>query len=490
MRIARLAALVLPVLALVSPVAAQQEDPGAPARIAAVEGQVSVETASSESLAAAPNLPLGPGDRLVTAGGRAEVQLPSGGWVRVGDATRVVLQTLPAGSVGSTRIGLEAGTVRVSTGAVDAQNTLTVDLPQASVQPSTPSIFRADVFGDGSVQVVVYSGGVVAQTAFGSVAVEPARTLRVGAGRPPAIYALPAADDFDRWAEARDRALASAPAPPYLPVELAPYAADFAGYGRWVSVSQFGDVWAPSVEAGWSPFRDGRWSWWRGDWVWVAAEPWGWAPFHYGRWLFHGPVGWVWVPPASRRVAWGPGAVAWIGTRDRVAWIPLAPGERFIDRRSRTVTDVRVTNVFVNARVNGAVVAARTESFVRDRRGTAPFVAPRDVSSSATRPAPARRPEPPVETPRRVFQPAPRRAPETARPFPPSATRPAPEVTRPAPRAARPTPPVNLAPAAAVSGGGAPSSRSIHAPANPSRPQPPGAHPPQSRGRTTDMRAR
>jgi hypothetical protein len=195
------------------------------------------------------------------------------------------------------------------------------------------------------------------------------------------------------------------------------------------------------VEAGWSPFREGRWMSWRGELTWFSSEPWGWVPYHYGRWLFYPATGWVWIPPAAPVAIWNPGAVAWITGPEFVAWIPLAPGEIFFGFRNFgpgsvnvtnvQITNIHVTNVFVNARATNAVVVAHKDVFLKGGRAPASFIPPKDpfaaggrraVGPPSLRPAAAllqRVPPKPISTPLR-------RAPEVPRP--PMPTRRGPEV--------------------------------------------------------------
>ncbi len=122
----------------------------------------------------------------------------------------------------------------------------------------------------------------------------------------------------------------------------------------------------------WSPYRDGRWIWWGGDYVWVGSEPWGWTPYHYGRWSFRVNIGWFWVPPVAKEVYWSPGYVGWVRTADYVGWVPLAPGEIYYGRGNYGRYSVNITNVstkrvipnvFKNVRVNNGVTIVDRNTF-------------------------------------------------------------------------------------------------------------------------------
>src|SRR5687768_13630241 len=100
---------------------------------------------------------------------------------------------------------------------------------------------------------------------------------------------------------------------PWLSLAQAQYvvAAEFrealSPHGRWVTHSQWGEVWLPDpVPADWRPYTRGRWVYtneW--GWYWQEADEeaaWGWVANHYGRWLHDPYLGWLWVPGEE----WGP----------------------------------------------------------------------------------------------------------------------------------------------------------------------------------------
>ena len=163
----------------------------------------------------------------------------------------------------------------------------------------------------------------------------------------------------------------------------------------------------PRVPAGWTPYRDGHWTWidpW--GWTWVDDAPWGYAVSHYGRWAHverHLGLGarvrganarstrrrWSRSSAASnfqRSLVVGGAHVAAI-----VGWFPLAPREVYrpsypvsrgyferINRSNAVIAPTTITNVYntnvptsttrptstnvvyANQRVPGAVVAVPT----------------------------------------------------------------------------------------------------------------------------------
>ncbi|MEO5978655.1 MAG: DUF6600 domain-containing protein [Chryseolinea sp.] len=94
-------------------------------------------------------------------------------------------------------------------------------------------------------------------------------------------------------------------------------------YGTWINHNQYGYVWSPNVDAGFTPYST------NGYWVntsygntWVSDYSWGWAPFHYGRWFFDDYNGWLWMPETT----WAPAWVAWRSGGGYYGWAPLMPG--------------------------------------------------------------------------------------------------------------------------------------------------------------------
>ncbi|MBK9517294.1 MAG: hypothetical protein IPO09_08075 [Anaeromyxobacter sp.] len=105
-------------------------------------------------------------------------------------------------------------------------------------------------------------------------------------------------------------------------VSLSTFQEPLSPYGAWQDVPGHGEVWRPSVPAGWRPYYYGRWEWTTEGWLWVSDEPFGWATYHYGRWSFDRGLGWFWVPGYQ----WAPAWVSWRYSGDVVGWAPLAPG--------------------------------------------------------------------------------------------------------------------------------------------------------------------
>lgn len=94
-------------------------------------------------------------------------------------------------------------------------------------------------------------------------------------------------------------------------------------YGTWMDHGQYGYVWLPRVDPGFTPYAtNGYWIQTEYGNTWVSDYAWGWAPFHYGRWAFDDFYGWIWVPDTE----WAPAWVAWRSGGGYYGWAPLMPG--------------------------------------------------------------------------------------------------------------------------------------------------------------------
>lgn len=94
-------------------------------------------------------------------------------------------------------------------------------------------------------------------------------------------------------------------------------------YGTWVQSPEYGYVWVPDVDPGFTPYStNGYWVFTSEGWTWVSNYSWGWAPFHYGRWYMDDVYGAMWVPDYE----WGPGWVTWRRSAGFYGWAPIGPG--------------------------------------------------------------------------------------------------------------------------------------------------------------------
>jgi hypothetical protein len=362
-----------------NPLRAQERYP-AVARISFVSGPVSYSRGDDpdEWDDAIENVPLTIGDRIYSPeGGRAEVQLSSGNFVRV--APRSYFTTLNLGD-DIKQFYLGEGAASFNIKRLQPDEVIEIDTPNVSVTLDEPGTYRIAVDEDGNSRITVRRGRVMVAASGRQIAVENSEMRVYGIDSPRyEIVGLPASDAFDRWASERDDRFERSYSDAYR------YASDdiigvedLSEYGRWEQIPDYGYAWTPTrVAAGWVPFSDGRWFWqdpW--GWTWISNQRWGWATSHYGRWTPYRSR-WYWVPVRPRtRVRYVPAVVEFVRVRDHVGWFPLHPRDRYIpwwDRRDRrNITYVNRTyvtivnqNTFISARpINRYIV--RDSVIVRD----------------------------------------------------------------------------------------------------------------------------
>jgi len=313
------------------------------ARLSVVQGDVSTQRgANADWQAGAVNAPMLAGDAVATAAGaRAEIALDFADLLRLDSNAQATLANL----------GTHALQVQVGQGLVDysvlggAEAASEIDTPNLAIHPKGRGVFRVQVNSDSETIVVVRDGDADVSTSEGSATLHSGQMITVQGTDTPEyqIADAPGRDGFDDWSQQRDRSVESAQSWSranryYTGVN------DLDGYGHWVFIPGYGQVWQPAVDASWSPYSVGRWVWEPGwGWTWVSTEAWGWAPYHYGRWFYY-QAGWVWWPgpvlatPRFRPV-WAPAYVAFLGFHaggvsvgvglGRVGWVPIGPADPF-----------------------------------------------------------------------------------------------------------------------------------------------------------------
>ena len=160
-------------------------------------------------------------------------------------------------------------------------------------------------------------------------------------------------------------------------------------YGMWVEYPNYGYVWIPNEDPGFSPYATaGHWVFTDDGWTWVSDYPWGWATFHYGRWDYDNRYGWLWVPDNE----WGPAWVSWRRSPGYFGWAPLRPGisvsmafgreyrernERWIFVRDRDFSRPDIGRYYVN-RTNNITIIKNSTVIVnarKDDRRNATYIA-------------------------------------------------------------------------------------------------------------------
>ena len=391
----RIAAASLGAVLLSAAAGVLADPPGRIARLAYVNGPVSFAAAGDNTWEyATVNRPLIAGDRLwVEAGGRDEVQV-GGAALRMGGNTLVTLLNIDDRT---TQLQLSQGRLNVRVRKLRPNEVFEIDTPNLALSIRQPGDYRLDVDPVGNVTMVAVPRG--SAEAYGD-----GNAYRLGGGQAyifggtdlrdvrPARVDLN--DDFDRWAQSRDRRIEQARSVRYVSPDLVGYE-DLDDQGSWTTVPSYGNVWMPShVGRDWAPYRDGHWAYvqpW--GWTWVDDAPWGFAVSHYGRWARF-PQGWGWVPgPRAASPVYAPALVAFVSIgagaysqRERpVAWFPLAPREVYRPSYRASpnyITNINVTNTalgrhqipregnrveYANRRVGGAVTAVPASAFAHSQ---------------------------------------------------------------------------------------------------------------------------
>ena len=390
---------------------AAAEPPSRAARMGYLKGTVSFSPAGQPDwVQAAVNRPLTTGDRLWTSGNsRAELQI-GGAAIRMGPSTSMVLLSLDDRIA---QLQLSQGSLKIRVRSLGRGQSFEVATPNLAFTVSRPGEYRIEVDPvDDASTVMVTKGEAELYGEGASYTVDSGRAYRFY-GTDLSDYETLVAqrdDELDRWSRERDRRGDRSVSARYVSSEVVGYE-DLDANGSWRVDATYGSVWTPTrVATGWTPYRDGHWSWidpW--GWTWVDDAPWGYAVSHYGRWAHIGGT-WAWVPgPRRERAVYAPALVAFIGGTNfqismtaggagaaQVGWFPLAPREVYqpsypvsrtyfesINRSNAVIAPATITNVYnttivnsttkitqvtkviyVNQQVTGAVVAVPTQAFV------------------------------------------------------------------------------------------------------------------------------
>jgi len=374
------------------PAEEQSEVRSSVARISLVHGDVSTQRGDSGDWATVVlNQPIVSSDKVSTgANSRAEVQLDHGNILRLGDNTL-------AGVAGLSRNQIQ---IQVDRGLIDysvfkgSEAAVEIDTANVAIRPDQrDGVYRIEVNPEGETSVIVRKGSTQISTPQGSTQVEQGQMAivrGVGDDTQYKLEAAPARDSWDSWNIDRDHTILNAESwrntnRYYVGSE------DLDAYGRWVTVPDYGPVWAPVAGPGWAPYRSGRWVWEPGwGWTWVSYEPWGWAPYHYGRWFVYNNS-WVWWPgPAygypGYRPVWAPAYVSFFGFGGgvgvgvgfgfgSVGWLPIGPCDTFYPWYGRyhshySVVNVTNINVYNNRGFGGIAPLRRGGAYSNLRLAT------------------------------------------------------------------------------------------------------------------------
>jgi len=314
-------------------------------RIYHIEGSLlRYVTAENDWVAAVKDAPFGTGDTVYTGSqGQAELVVPNGTWIRIGDNTQVQFIGLDSDV---SEVDVAAGLARFYNKDNDLVIKATSPFGYVLVYPG--GVFDFYV-GENSAEVVLVKGKITFVHAATNARYE------ISPGNPSILtdQSQVTSQDggvdpiWDEWNRTRESFWASkanitGPSAQYLPPALRNDAYVFEENGRWEKVPYDGSnrwFWRPTrVPAGWAPFTAGRWTEWYGDQTWIPDEPFGYTTHHYGNWIFVRNR-WYWAPPVARATIglpllnigffWNPGRVSWIHHGAHVGWVPLAPRETY-----------------------------------------------------------------------------------------------------------------------------------------------------------------
>ena len=376
---------------------AQNDPPPGSARLAHIQGDVSVQPDNVDNWGQAENnMPLGPGDRIYTDRGQGQLQI---GQIRTYFGANADL-TLVNLTYQDVELGLAGGSAYIFSDGFGPGQSFSVQTPNGAVTASGRAGFRVDVYPDQQSTVITNqpnSSAIVLNGAGGyQLDLPPGQSVQLSGTNPVYSQFLEPApmDEFAHWSLAFETHRQSSISARYVSTEMEGYD-ELDSSGDWQPDSDYGPIWFPRVEAGWAPYHNGHWvnrPFY--GWTWVADEPWGAAPFHYGRWVqMRGR--WGWIPgPREQHPVWSPAQVVFaggvrVGGVGVSVWFPLGPGEaykpwypcspQYVDRINITnihesrvvhvqttyINVVNVTNVtnvtYVNRTVG--VTAMRQEDF-------------------------------------------------------------------------------------------------------------------------------
>lgn len=262
------------------------------------------------------NLPLAPGDMLVTSGGgRCELQFDNGTVVRLDKGGKLRLATVLAPSLTSnwkiTTLELERGQLYALPQSYGLEM-FQVVTPNAAVnlKRRVRAFIRLDEGGGTSF----FSDGGKFQLLYGA----DSRSLKkatVSSGRPLAVSAADALSekvekrdlDFVAWNEYVDNHYRElhrgiSKVPPKLKfgnTALTYWAEKWSSlFGEWIYDELFGYVWRPADEQFAHlarPFFHADFAYVGDQLFLIPQQPWGWVPAHMGTWVWM-KRGWTWVP--------------------------------------------------------------------------------------------------------------------------------------------------------------------------------------------------
>jgi len=293
-----------------------------------VSGEVSLVSRYNGRIDARRNLPVSVGDELVVSeGGRAEIALADGNVLLAGGGTRARFESLRDQQGEEDQfsvINLEEGSLVLFAGGDTADRVPRIDTEDATVYVSRGGRVRVNFDSRRGTSVVERSGSAEIRARAGTYRLRAGEFLQVRGEEEPEIdRGSFSRDRFDIWAADRLEAadVTRSVSARYVDQQYANDVVALDGYGDWQHSDEYdSDVWAPRVEAGWTPYSNGGWYYTPAGLTWWSNDPWGWYPFHYGTWFFSSSWNrWCWRPASVYSPAW----VYWAYTPSYVGWCPI-----------------------------------------------------------------------------------------------------------------------------------------------------------------------
>jgi hypothetical protein len=288
---------------------------------------VALVSPADEDSSARVNMPVLPGDSLVTANGsRAEAVLSDGNVVRLDTRSELRFEKLNRtyeADDDHTVLALARGSVAVEVREVlPADRALRLDTGDATILSPSRSFFRVDA-GRRGTEIYVLAGRVEVNARGGRALLRAGEYAFVSGDSEIEVETAAAPGDrFTRFLEERRERADRRDVTRYVGSEYA-YDSDAAGLdenGSWTYIPDAGTyAWRPNVPAGWTPYSLGTWRWTPAGMTWVSYEPWGWLPYHYGTWVYDPVLGWYWLPGDAYSPAW----VYWSFGFDWTGWCPV-----------------------------------------------------------------------------------------------------------------------------------------------------------------------
>jgi hypothetical protein len=296
--------------------------------IRAMSGEARVASRLNGEVEARRNMPISVGDEItVSGGGRVEIGLADGNDLFLGGGSQVNFESLSDQEGENDQfsaVRVHEGDVALVAAGSDENEIPRIDTEDATVYLSSGARVRVNSDPRRGTVVIGRAGSAEVRTRAGTYTVRAGQYLMVRgdeeAERGNGTFSR---DRFDIWIadrlEATDEARVTAAR--YVNEDYASDVASLDEYGDWQYDSTYGgDVWAPRVDADWSPYSNGSWYYTNAGLTWWPFDPWGWFPFHYGNWYFSaGWNRWCWAPAYVYSPAW----VYWGFSPGFVGWCPI-----------------------------------------------------------------------------------------------------------------------------------------------------------------------